>query len=85
MTGNEPKAKSPLPGIDIFEKPSILRHMERKEIYEIRKSLEALHEWVSSFIDPRVTTSENDDVLLDMRCHIYKAIQLSRKLKGGVE
>lgn len=59
--------------------------MERKEIYEIRKGLEYLHERVSSFVTPWSFAVENDDVLLDMRYHIFKAIQLSRKLKGGVE
>lgn len=59
--------------------------MERKEIYEIRKSLEALRERVSSFVDPWNYAEENDNLLLDMRFHISKAIQLSRELKGGVE
>lgn len=64
---------------------SILRHMEKKEIYEIRKSLEALRERVTSFVDPQTYLSDNDIALMDMRYHLSKAIQLSRKLKGGVE
>lgn len=59
--------------------------MERKEIYEIRKSLEALRERVTSFVDPQASASENENLLLDMRFHISKAILLSRELKGGVE
>lgn len=59
--------------------------MERKEIYEIRKSLEALRERVTSFVDPQSYLSENDILLLDMRFHLSKTIQLARKLKGGVE
>lgn len=59
--------------------------MERKEIYEIRKGLEALRERVTSFVDPQASASENDNLLLDMRFHISKAILLSLELKGGVE
>lgn len=59
--------------------------MERKEIYEIRKSLEALRERVTSFVGPWSCDAENDILLLDMRFHLSKAIQLSRKLKGGVK
>lgn len=59
--------------------------MERKEIYEIRKSLEALRERVTSIVDPQAPLSENDITLLDMRYHLSKAILLSYKLKGGVE
>lgn len=59
--------------------------MEKKEINEIGKSLEALRERVTSFVDPRASLSENDILLLDMRFHLNKAIQLSRKLKGGVK
>lgn len=59
--------------------------MERKEIYEISKSLEALRERVTSFVDPRNYLTETDIILLDMRFHLTKAIKLSRKLKGGVE
>ena len=59
--------------------------MERKEIYEICKSLEALRERVTSFVDPQASISKNDMLLLDMRYHLNKAIQLARKWKGGVE
>ena len=59
--------------------------MEKKEIYEIRKSLEALRERVTSFVDPKNHLSENDITLLDMRYHLSKAILVSYKLKGGVE
>lgn len=59
--------------------------MKRKDIYEICKSLEALRERVTSFVDPQSYLSENDILLLDMRFHLSKAIQLARKLKGGVK
>lgn len=59
--------------------------MERKDIYEIRKSLEALRKRVTSFVDPKECFSENDITLLDVRYHLSKAILLSYKLKGGVE
>lgn len=59
--------------------------MERNEIYEIRKSLEALRERVTSFVNPQDYLSENDIALLDMRYHLSKAILISYKLKGGVE
>ena len=59
--------------------------MEKKEIYQIRKSLEAFYEQIGSFVSPWAESEENDNVLLGMRYHIRYAIRLSRKLKGGVE